>query len=82
MEFRPFSYRNIEEFKNDISENRLDIPLSLNTEYLSRKVKIGGFTLANSLAINPMEGCDGKYDGSLTNLRSEDMNGFPEAGPH
>ncbi|WP_252891617.1 oxidoreductase [Thermoclostridium stercorarium] len=80
MEFRPFSYRNIEEFKNDISENRLDIPLSLNTEYLSRKVKIGGFTLANSLAINPMEGCDGKYDGSPDELTFRRYERFSRSG--
>ena len=30
---------------------------------LARKVRIGSFTLGNSIAIHPMEGCDGTLDG-------------------
>lgn len=80
MDFKEFSYQSIEDFKNEINEMGLDIPLSDKLELLSGKVKVGNFTLANSLAINPMEGTDGKTDGSPDELTIRRYERFSKSG--
>jgi len=80
MDFKEFNYQNIEDFKSDIRKMGLDIPLSDNLEYLSGQVKVGSFTLANSLAINPMEGTDGKLDGSPDDLTIRRYKRFSGSG--
>jgi len=80
MRFKPFSYQNIEDFKNDIREMGLDIPFSENLGLLSAKVELGNFTLANSLSIHPMEGSDGKSDGSPGELTIRRYERFSRSG--
>jgi len=80
MDFKEFNYQSIEDIKNEIKEMGLDIPFSDNLDYLSRQVKIGNFTLANSMAINPMEGTDGMLDGSPDGLTIRRYKRFSESG--
>ena len=47
---------------------------------LARKVRVGGFTLGNSIAIHPMEGCDGTPDGLPGDLTWRRYRRFASGG--
>jgi NADPH2 dehydrogenase len=47
---------------------------------LSRKVRVGEFTLGNSIAIHPMEGCDGTPDGRPDDLTWRRYRRFASGG--
>ena len=49
-------------------ETGVSIPVSEDTSILSRPVKIKGVTAKNSLAVHPMEGFDGTFDGAPDEL--------------
>ena len=49
-------------------------------EILARKVDVGGFTLGNSIAIHPMEGCDGTLDGRPGDLTWRRYRRFASGG--
>lgn len=80
MEFKEFNYRNAEEFINEIKELNLDIPFSNNLEHLSKPLNIGKYKLPNRLAIHPMEGADGKLDGSPDELTIRRYDRFSRGG--
>lgn len=80
MDFKEFNYQSVEDFKGEIKEMGLNIPFSNNLDALSKQVKIGSFTLPNSLAINPMEGTDGKLDGSPDELTIRRYERFSKGG--
>ncbi|MFZ5826699.1 MAG: flavin oxidoreductase/NADH oxidase [Bacillota bacterium] len=63
-----FRYRTIEALQTAIHELGVDIPLQEDLSPLSRPVQIGHLVAPNSLAIHPMEGCDGQDDGSPSEL--------------
>ena len=80
MDFKEFNYKSVEDFINEIKEMELDIPFSNNLEHLSEQVNIGDFTLPNRLAIHPMEGADGKLDGSPDELTIRRYERFSRGG--
>ncbi|HZK26749.1 MAG TPA: flavin oxidoreductase/NADH oxidase [Thermoclostridium sp.] len=80
MEFRKFDYKNIEDLRKEAESNGLNLPFSQSLEALSRKVDINGFTLQNSIAVNPMEGTDGKLDGSPDELTIRRYERFAKGG--
>ena len=47
---------------------------------LARKVRIGEFTLGNSIAVHPMEGCDGDLDGKPGELTWRRYRRFAAGG--
>src|SRR5687768_16300594 len=47
---------------------------------LARKVSVGGFTVGNSLAIHPMEGCDSTLDGRPGELTTRRYRRFAQGG--
>src|SRR5204862_4810643 len=47
---------------------------------LARPVKVGDFTLGNSIAIHPMEGCDGTLDGRPDELTWRRYERFARGG--
>ncbi len=49
-------------------------------ELLSRKVAVGGFLTGNSMAIHPMEGCDGTLDGKPDELTWRRYERFARGG--
>lgn len=80
MDFRKFDYQTIEEFREEAEHRGLYLPYSENLDLLSKQVKINGFTLQNSLAVNPMEGTDGKLDGSPDELTIRRYERFSKGG--
>ena len=69
---RYFHYQSLEELAAEIEKLQLPVPLEGDPEkvkqILSRPVRIGAFSIGNSLAIHPMEGCDGTPGGQPDEL--------------
>jgi NADPH2 dehydrogenase len=69
---RYFRYHSLEELEQEIQGLHLQISLEPDIEkmkaYLGRRVKIGTHTAGNSMAIHPMEGCDGTLAGQPDEL--------------
>ena len=72
MPKRYFTYKTLDDLRRDASRLGIDLPLVEDREevkhWLARPVEILGqgsrtWTIGNSLAIHPMEGCDGELDG-------------------
>ena len=58
MEHEKFHYKKKKELIEKLEELKVHLPLSDNIDVLKRPVSIGAKTAANSIAIQPMEGCD------------------------
>ncbi|HHW46138.1 MAG TPA: NADH:flavin oxidoreductase [Clostridiales bacterium] len=56
-------YLNTEDFLVQNNELQQPLKFSQNINVLSSPVQVGGKTIANRLVCQPMEGCDGTYDG-------------------
>ncbi|APC08995.1 NADH:flavin oxidoreductase [Neomoorella thermoacetica] len=78
--FSRFNYKTVDELREKIAELNLDIELTSDLSPLARRVKIGGYELPNSLAINPMEGCDGTEGGSPSDLTIRRYKRFAAGG--
>ncbi len=65
-----FRYRSLEDLQEDITRLGLqdEIRISEDLSPLWNPVSFGNRTIGNSLAIHPMEGCDGHLDGSPDEL--------------
>lgn len=57
-----------------------NLPLSENLSVLAEPLQVGGVTLPNRLAIQPMEGCDGNADGSPAQLTIDRYDSFARSG--
>lgn len=68
MAAEKFNYRTIDELKADIRKLGLDIFFSDDVSVLKKPVKIGSRIAPNSIAIQPMEGCDSTAQGSPSEL--------------
>lgn len=65
---RKFNYPNLAQLQQDserlgAAHVRFEADREVVRQVLARRVAAGGFTIGNSLAIHPMEGCDGELDG-------------------
>jgi 2,4-dienoyl-CoA reductase-like NADH-dependent reductase (Old Yellow Enzyme family) len=80
MPFKEFNYGNAEQIVEEARSLGLDIPFSPSVDILKKKVNIDGFTVSNSLAIHPMEGCDGNGDGSPGELTARRYKRFAGGG--
>ena len=82
---RHFTYRSLAELKDDAAK--------LGTQHvhfledndairaaLARPVDVGGFKVGNSIAIHPMEGCDGTLDGNPGDLTIRRYRRFGQGG--
>jgi 2,4-dienoyl-CoA reductase-like NADH-dependent reductase (Old Yellow Enzyme family) len=78
--FSKFNFKNLMQLKEKIAELNLDIELTEDLRPLARQVKIGGWELPNSLAVHPMEGCDGSEDGSPSELTFRRYQRFARGG--
>ncbi|MHB1319466.1 MAG: flavin oxidoreductase/NADH oxidase, partial [Anaerolineae bacterium] len=63
MPHQPFHYRALEDLEAELAELGIDLPLQSDLTPLARPVTIGDLVAPNSLAVQPMEGCDGTLDG-------------------
>jgi len=66
--WRPFDYVDLGDLKKDINAMGLDLPLSENLDILRQPIEIYGKKVKNRLSIQPMEGFDGKFDGTPSEL--------------
>ncbi|MEK7406679.1 MAG: NADH:flavin oxidoreductase [Acidobacteriota bacterium] len=82
---RHFTYKTLAELQASaeslgLAHFRLEPDPARVREILARKVAIGGFTCGNSIAIHPMEGCDGELDGSPGELTWRRYERFARGG--
>jgi 2,4-dienoyl-CoA reductase (NADPH2) len=75
-----FKFKSPQELQDKIAALGLNIPFSENLEILGRPAKYGPFTAPNSLAIHPMEGCDGTADGRPSELTIRRYDRFASGG--
>lgn len=58
-----FHYKTLDEVKAQAEKLGAVLPFAENTDVLRESFSLPGHTLANRMAIHPMEGCDGTFDG-------------------
>ena len=80
MEHKRFHYKSMDELKQELTRIGVRLPLSDSLEALKREVKLGAKTMHNSIAIQPMEGCDGTADGRPAELTLRRYDRFARSG--
>lgn len=80
MEHVKFHYTSLEEVRQEAARLNVELPLSSDLAILQQPLTVEGRTLANRLAIQPMEGCDGTADGAPDTLTRRRYMRFAESG--
>lgn len=80
MEHCTFHYTSLDDVKAELTMLGEAIPLSNNIDVLRQPLTVGEVTLANRLAIQPMEGCDGTADGAPGELTQRRYRRFAASG--
>lgn len=80
MEYKEFNYSNIEEVKEECRKLDINLRFSENMEVFKKPVNVNGKIIPNSIAFHPMEGCDGKRDGSPGQLTIRKYQRFARGG--
>jgi 2,4-dienoyl-CoA reductase-like NADH-dependent reductase (Old Yellow Enzyme family) len=75
-----FRYSSLQEVAQKVEELGVNIPLSENTDILKQPLTVNGRQVANRLAIQPMEGCDGTSDGAPDELTKRRYERFARSG--
>ncbi len=75
-----FRFKNLAELEARIASLGLDIRLDADLEPLGRRVKIEARETPNSLAVHPLEGCDGTPDGRPGELTFRRYQRFAQGG--
>ncbi|MFQ5834537.1 MAG: FAD-dependent oxidoreductase [bacterium] len=75
-----FLYRNLVELKKDIEKMRVNIPIAEDIYLLKKSVMVNNKEIPNSLCVNPIEGRDGKDDGSPGELTYRRYRRFASGG--
>lgn len=70
----------MDELKQELTRVGAELPLSEDLGILKREVKIGSKVMHNSIAIQPMEGCDGTADGRPAELTLRRYDRFARSG--
>jgi len=76
-EFRLSSIEDLEEMNGRLG---LDVDAVEDVSILSEPVQAGGLSMPNSLAVHPMEGCDGDSDGRPGKLTIRRYERFAAGG--
>jgi 2,4-dienoyl-CoA reductase-like NADH-dependent reductase (Old Yellow Enzyme family) len=79
-EHQRFHYKTAEEFKADSMRYSDGLPWSDDLSILGKPVVIGDKRAPNSMAVNPMEGCDGTADGKPGELTLRRYERFARGG--
>ena len=74
-----FHYKALEELKQEIAAENLSVPFG-DEAVLREPVTVGSKTIANRIAIQPMEGCDGTADGKPDELTLRRYDKFAASG--
>jgi NADPH2 dehydrogenase len=77
---RYFKYKTSPALVDDARKLGLELRLSEDLSPLLRPIKVGGRTVGNRLAIQPMEGCDAERDGSPGELTFRRFRRFGAGG--
>lgn len=80
MSFSRFNYKTLDELKDKINQIGVELPLSDNIGVLGSSLEVSGHVLANRLAVQPMEGCDGTADGKPGELTVRRYKRFAAGG--
>lgn len=75
-----FHYRSLDELRADIAGRAAEMPLLEDMAPLAQPLRIGQLSLANRLAVHPMEGCDGNADGTPGELTFRRWRRFAQGG--
>lgn len=70
----------MKKFEEIIKNEKLEIPYSDNLKILDTPVKLSQKTIPNRIAIQPMEGCDGTYEGAIDELTHRRYLRFAKSG--
>ena len=76
----PFRLGSLDELRSAIEQLGLDLAVSEDTSCLTRAVEVAGRTIPNSMAMQPMEGCDGTLDGAPGDLTFRRYRRFGAGG--
>jgi hypothetical protein len=75
-----FNYRTLDEVRAHAKELGLSLKASDSIQALLKPVKVGNLTAPNSLAVHPMEGCDGTPEGAPDELTFRRYRRFAAGG--
>ncbi|MGI6538561.1 MAG: NADH:flavin oxidoreductase [Caldicoprobacterales bacterium] len=75
-----FTIKTLDEFKNKLKETGANLPVEEDLSVLLEPCHIGNKVIPNRIAIQPMEGCDGKADGSPDELVFRRYERFAKGG--
>lgn len=70
----------MKKFEEIIKNENLEIPYSDNLKILDTPVTVNKKTIPNRIAIQPMEGCDGTYEGAIDELTHRRYLRFAKSG--
>lgn len=75
-----FRYKSIQEVRQEAEKEKVYFPLSQDLSVLRQPVKVGGLSVPNRIAVQPMEGCDGTEDGKPGELTLRRYEKFARSG--
>jgi len=78
--WRPFDYKNLKEFQNDILVQELYLPINEDLAILSEPIELYGKKIKNRLAIQPLEGFDASEEGTPSDLTFRRYKRFSAGG--
>ncbi len=79
-QFKPFTYKSLNDLEKKIAELGLDIPIYPRVEILQQRVHVHNLFVPNRLAIQPMEGFDANLDGSPGDLTYRRYERYAKGG--
>lgn len=80
MQHKEFNFESLEQVSSEAQSLGLHLNLSKQVELLNRRIEVDGFVIPNSLAVHPMEGCDGEADGRPGELTKRRYERFSKGG--
>ncbi|TFF63842.1 MAG: hypothetical protein EU521_00150, partial [Promethearchaeota archaeon] len=78
--FKPFTYKNIEELRDEFERLDLDVPICKNIEILKKSIRFGENSIPNRLSVQPMEGFDANGKGSPSKLTFRRYKRYAKSG--
>ncbi len=80
MPHERFRFKSLDDLRAKVAALGLDLPLDDDLAPLARRVRIGRKETPNSLAVHPMEGCDGTAEGRPDALTLRRYHRFAHGG--
>lgn len=80
MEFQKFTYHTLDDVRRTARRLSVSLPLSESMDALRQPLSAGPLQLANRIALQPMEGCDGTPDGRPGELTLRRYQRFARGG--